>query len=142
MDFKVFQRKLRELHPDIFIDMEHVTYATNKEFGSSGIYLGNTRRETISEIGAHESIIDEVKAWNNATSDYLAWVAHAPYVPEGDKFDDNGKHIFMGWRTIVKRLVEKGVTTREKANRVFGWQESSYDRYNYEQRMEHERCLH
>lgn len=142
MDFPTFYEKLKELNPFLYVDLNHVTYATNKVYGSSGIYLKGTQRELIKMSGLEDAeLSSQVKDWNAAQDDYVGWVTHG-VVPEGDKFDENGRHVFNGWRTIVKRLVNQGITTKEKAKLVFGWEESTYDRLNYSQRVEFEKCLH
>src|SRR5579864_7544878 len=99
MDFGLFQEKLRELHPQLYVDVNHRIYSLNP-LGTSGIYLRRMRGESLLEgIGNFQK---EIRQYNQTADKYVTWVTHQ-WVPEGDKF--KGKRcIAMGWRTIVKNL--------------------------------------
>ena len=149
MDFNTFENKLKELNKDLYIQKNKKIFSINKEHGSTGIYLKDRKREQIEDdtisymknkngdyvhVG---NLSNEIERYNKEPDTYLGWVTY-DYVPEGEEFDDNGRVIAIGWRSIVKRLVAQGITTEKKAKTIFGWSESYYDRLTYEQRREFE----
>ncbi len=127
-----FEEKLKKLNINLYIDKEHITYATNNKLGSSGIYLKFKKRDYINVYGLDWQ--DRIAAEkNNNTDDYITWVTkHIVY--ESDQFDDNGKCVALGWRSILKNLIKQRVTTPEKCRKVFGWEESDYDRLSFEEK--------
>lgn len=151
MDFNIFEEKLKKLNPKLYIQKEKKIFSVNKEHGSTGIYLKDVRREQIEDdsIGyiknkagdyiKVDNMTNEIEKHNAEPDSYVGWVTY-DFVPEGEKFDQNGKLIAIGWRTIVKRLVHKGITTEKLAKNIFGWSESAYDRLSYDQRREFELC--
>ena len=146
MNFDTFEHKLKKLNKDLYIQTEKKTYSVNKEFGSTGIYLKNKKREQIvddgnahykNKEGYHEygsSLTNAIEKHNAEPDTYVAWVAYGD-VPEGEVFE--GRQVVKpGWRSIVRRLIKQGIVGQDKVRKVFNWEESTYDRMTYEQKME------
>lgn len=127
-----FEEKLKKVNPNLYIDKEHITYATNPELGSSGIYLKNRRRDYINPTGLEYDYKKAVET-HNAADDYITWVTKH-IVFESDQFTEEGKRVALGWRTIVKKLVKDNLITSKKAKAIFGWEESDYDRLTFEEK--------
>jgi hypothetical protein len=140
MNFDNFCDKLKKLNSLLYVDCNRVVYTINPILGTSGIYLKNKKRDQIDERGLSGDQLSDARIINDQHDEYIGWVTHG-FVPEGDKFDDSGKCIARGWRSIVKKLVEYGITTSKKAKTIFGWEQSSYDVLSYEQKVRFE-CQH
>lgn len=132
MDIGTFAERLRKLNPKLYVDFNHRIYSTSSE-GTSGIYLRDHHPDKIDAMGCGAT--STRGAEEESSSDlYVGWTQHG-YVPEGDIFEGDRLKA-QGWRAIVKRLIASGKTTKRKAERVFGYTESWYDRLNYDQRLE------
>jgi hypothetical protein len=131
MDINTFQEKLKELNPNLYIDFNHRILSLNPELGTSGIYLRGRKREKIKSNKREADIL------NDQDDDYVAWCTHK-WVPEGNEYNPQGRLISLGWRTILRRLIAKKVVDSSKAERVFGWEESDYDRMTDDQKKEFE----
>ena len=137
MDFEVFKQNLRSLNQLLYVDMNHRVFTQNP-LGTSGIYIRSHFDDPIdvSVLSGDERRIGE--AYNASPDRYLTWVTHQS-VPEGDKYDENGKPTAKGWRSIVRGLVKQRHVRERKAQKVFGWYLSDYDLMEYPQKLEFER---
>lgn len=127
-----FEEKLKKVNPALYIDKDNVTFETNKELGSSGIYCKGLNREKINLFGLDWQDRRAAEKYND-TDEYITWATkHVVY--EYDQFDEQGKCIGLGWRTIVKNLIKSKVADYKKCRKVFGWEESDYDRLSYEEK--------
>lgn len=138
MDLGTFKFLLKKLNPRIFVDENHRVFTTNKELGSSGIYLRGKKYDHIDSSVLDGDARKSADAYNDSNDIYIGWVTHG-IVPEGDIFDENGRIIARGWRTTIKSLCQKGYIDEKKAKKVFSWNPSDYDMMNYEQKLEFER---
>lgn len=138
MDLGLFKQKLRALNPRLYVDEKHQVTQLNK-IGTSGIYLKDQRSEKIDSEWLDGDSRRIAEAYNSTPDLYVGWTTHQ-YIPEGDKFDDNGKLIARGWRTTLKMLWQAGHIDIKKAGKVFNWYLSDYDRMNYNQRIKFERA--
>lgn len=137
MDFNHFKKKLSNLNKDLYIDESHQVLALNPR-GTSGIYMkGRIDNEQIDDSVLTGDEAKLARRYNEAKDTYVGWVTHG-YVLEGDEFDEKGRLIGVGWRSIIKRLIKQGYTTAEKAKEVFGWVQSFYDEMNLDQKREYE----
>lgn len=136
MDIYQLQDKFSRCNKNIYIDLKHRIYTINKDRGSSGIYLKNKKTDTpIDLFGVYGKEKTEAEILNEAPDLYLGWVAHGR-IPEGHEFDlVSGKLLCPGWRALVKRFVDGGHISRDKAKKVFEWEESFYDKLSYEQKL-------
>lgn len=138
MDFATFTHKLSQLNPDLYVDENHQVTALNPR-GTSGIYIkGRVDNEQIDDSVLTGEEAKLARRYNEAKDTYVGWVTHG-YVLEGEEFDENGRVIGMGWRSIIKRLIKDGYTTAEKAKEVFGWTKSFYDEMNLDEKREYEK---
>lgn len=136
MDFGLFREKLRECNPRIYVDMNHRVFSTNAELGTSGIYLKDYNSGQIDTSKLSGDTLSIAEKYNTSPDEYIGWVTHG-YVPEVDEFQlETGKPISRGWRTIVSYFVKKGYIEKKKAEQVFGWYQSDYDKMSYDQRLE------
>ncbi len=137
MDFDVFKNKLSELNPNFYIDLEHRVTILNPR-GTSGIYLrGTPYAEKLDDSVLSGEEAKLARRYNESPDIYIGWVTHG-YITEGDEFDERGRLIGPGWRSIIKRLIKQGHATAEKAHEVFGWVMSDYDRMSLDQKKEFE----
>lgn len=137
MDFNLFKKKLTELNPNLYIDENHQVTALNPR-GTSGIYIkGRVDNEKIDDSVLTGEEAKLARRYNEFQDTYVGWVTHV-YVLESDEFDEKGRFIGPGWRSIIKRLIKQGHTTSEKAKEVFGWTKSFYDDLNLDEKREYE----
>ena len=119
MEFSTFREKLSRLNRDIYIH-KNATFALNKEWGTSGIYLKNRRREKLKNIGVLEGAeLESARKHNADDSQYIGWTARK-WVPEGNKYDEEGRLIAPGWRSILIKMIKQGLIQRDKAEKIFG----------------------
>jgi len=135
MSFHSFEEKIKKLNPKIYIDKAHRVFTVNKELGTSGIYLKdfNSFNESTFGLSGEDKLI--VEKMNAEQDEMIGWTTH-DIVYEADQFDESGKIIATGWRSILKRFVKSGYVDADKARQVFGWEESDYDRLTYEQKRD------
>lgn len=147
MDLSTFENKLKQLNPRLKLD-------------GNGIYLTEYIDDEIDARGLGWELYSSARHLNERNMEYIGWVK-GPEVYAGDTFTFDGNTLCtgwdtkndrplnyknneflgarqwsLGWRTVCKRLLAKHATTPEKARKVFGYEESSYDRKNYEQKLE------
>lgn len=127
MDILSFDERLKKINKNLYIDFNHRVYSLNPELGSSGIYLKHKKRTPIPGTTA------DVRLYNDQDDSMIAWCTHR-HVPEGNVYDKTGRLIAIGWRAILSRCVKQNVCSKYKAEKVFGWEESDYDRMDDEQR--------
>jgi hypothetical protein len=130
MDINAFQDLLQDLNPKLYVDFKKRMYSLNPD-GTSGIYLRGKKREHM------KGYTQEAAISNAQEDDYIAWCTHG-WVPEGNKYDENGRMVAFGWRSIVRRLIDKGVVDRAKAFRRVGYLNSDYDRMSHEEKLRFE----
>lgn len=74
---------------------------------------------------------------NGQNGRFICGVAH--YTPEYDQIDpETGTQTARGWRSLALLLVNKGICSLARAQRVFGCSslgEARYDKMTYEQKL-------
>ena len=141
------ETRLQRLNPRLYIERRVVNKGL-KEFTLTGIYLKQPRRKkiNISQADIHyakdggDKYLYDIQS--GARDQYVCGVA-LEWVPEYDWFewDDQLNEMNLvapGWRRIVTKLVSKGLTTFDRARKVFRCSslgEHTYDKLGFAARQ-------
>lgn len=131
---KDFESKLKKVNPRLFIDYSRVRDADPATPVGCGLYLREQRDSPVRGIfdGKDKQWAEE---YNSRSILYLGWVSY-PSVPTGDLYNlDTGVILSPGWRSVLKKLISKKAITKEKAKKVFDYEESSYDRFSRDEKI-------
>lgn len=137
----VFKSKLKKLNPDLFVD-DTQARVVNGEWKASMLCCNKFKRAKEMLPSEYAQLGDDARKWLQAKDggwlpEYICGVP-VGYVPEYDVFDENGRPLARGWRSICMVLATRGYTTLEKARRVFSSSlgERAYDRMTLDEKSE------
>lgn len=135
MNLETFRTKLLKLNKNLWVDTSRLDLSTQQVGIACGIYILGLRAEPIKGDGLDSELVKMTDKFNTRPMIYLGWV-NSGRIYEGDRFLSNGRVDTLGWRSLIKRLLEKGITTKEKAYKSFGYTESFYDKLDYHGKLE------
>lgn len=118
-----FLTKLRRLNSRLYVG-ERGAVAMSGEWHALGLYERrvSNRHQTSARLLSEANDVDRKYLGDResgATDDFVCGIP-AGWVPEGDVFDEQGKLLARGWRSIVCFLVKSNRTTWDKARKHFG----------------------
>lgn len=137
-----FQAKLKKLNPNLWIDRTNISYGSNKELGSCGIYLREKDSDQINTFGLGAEEYQLANRLNTRNMEHVGWVTHH-WVPEGNQYFvpekihqyEGASLTSPGWREILLKLASAGHINIEKARTVFdcpGLGYSDWDNLDHE----------
>lgn len=132
----VFKSKLRRLNPDLYVREEH-TARVDEEWRIASLYV---RRNRLSAVKSNYNYLNSDAAQflrdaeSGALDEHVCGVP-ANWVPEHDIYNEEGRLLAAGWRTIIAKLLKRKLTSPDRAKAVFGYVPCDYDRLSIEQRI-------
>lgn len=130
MNLETFKDKLKKLNENLWVDTSRLDLSTQQVGTACGIYLNGVRDSLGEARGLGSELTSMVNKFNDRPFVFIGWVNYGR-IFEGDSFLENGRVNSLGWRTVIKRLIDKNFTSKEKAREVFGYTESFYDKLDY-----------
>ncbi len=125
-----FARKLSKLNPDLWVDLEKISYPYSMDYPTCGLYLNGKRSSDSRPMKYLGSVpqyyiprlgrigLNLKKFETTFGLEKLAELEKTGFLPEG--CEEFSHHIlWRGWHTIVKSLCLQKIVDQSKAEKIF-----------------------